>query len=128
MKLRCTLILIRRHNGMQEYGRSMLACQLWYQESKMHFLAWSVSVYRACKIYVLTLSVHTANLVSGETMFMLMLSEQLHQRSCKGWGEVQREVLAHCARNLRFGPQFYNQPTNLPTPPTKDKFLPIFKR
>lgn len=94
---------------------------------KTHFLPSSVSVYRACIISVLTVSVHTVNPVSGETMFTLMLSEQLHQRSWKGWGEVQREVLAHCARNLRFGPQFYNQPTYLPTLPTKDKFLPIFK-
>lgn len=80
-----------------------------------------VFVYRACINYVVTVSVHTVNLMSGETMFTLMLSEQHHQRSCKGWGGIQREILAHCARNLRFGPQFYNQPTNQPTHPTNKR-------
>lgn len=42
-----------------------------------------VFVYRACIIYVVTVSVHTVNLTSGETMFTLMLSEQLQQRSCR---------------------------------------------
>lgn len=65
---------------------------------------WSI-----CIVYV-----HTVNLVSRETMIILIVGEQIYQRSCKGQGVPQREILPFCAKDLRFGPQFHNQVTNKP--------------
>lgn len=40
-----------------------------------------------------------------------MRGEQHYQRSRKGRGVPQREILPFCAKNLRFGPKFHNQVT-----------------
>lgn len=77
------------------------------EESSVLFTR-SASAYRVCMVYILTVYVHTVNLLSVETMIRLILGEQL-QRSCEGQGVPQREILPFCPRDLRFDPQFHNQ-------------------
>lgn len=80
----------------------------------MHFLQCSVSVSRACILYMLTVYIHTVNPV-----LEFILREQLHPRWCKRWGVAQTKTPAYCARDLRFGPQFHNQPTH----PTNERII-----
>lgn len=88
---------------MQGHGRLKLACQLWYQKSQTHFLHGSVSAYRAYMIHM-----HCVH--RGDNAYF-MRGEQHYQRSRKGRGVPQREILPFCAKNLRFGPKFHNQVT-----------------